>query len=424
MGWAVVTENGIVLTVSLLESNILLPTGSKLVSIDDNTCTDILLGKTPLSHALGRPALPTTHVQYDVSKHVTCSGKEIDAYKWVNLLFSRVDYSLLKNRHFFIWDWRHRYGHEIAGAFPWTEFNNCRDLHINDRMSIILDNCMEAPDYYNHLKPLCDILNTINVANNNILFWATIDEPDNIPVRSINTNNGITIGSRHYITEPSTQTDSHFIMLAKNPRPLRIIIANEILKRNLDRFGNISCGSGQWWHDYENSPYIENQFKSQFPIILDGQIPDGSVKQHQVDDNRITNAAINIICETSQDSSLEGPILWTMPFITEKTGKAFALCQFPLMISVPNTVEKLRKLGFDLFDDIIDHSYDNEYDPFIRVKMVCDQLEKLCGIEDIGVFRQLHWERLINNRQTLLNLIKNTIPTNVIQLTKWLEDTQ
>lgn len=424
MGWAVVTENGIVLTVYLTDNNLLIPNGSKVVNIHDDVCIDILLGKIPLSHALGKPIQPTVQIQYDVSKHVTCSGTEVDLHKWINLLFSSVNYNLLKNKHFFVWDWRHRYGHEIAGSFPWTEFNNCRDANINDRIFIILDNCMEAPDYYNHLKPLCDILNTINVKNENILFWATIDEPDNIPVKSINTNNGITIGSRHYLTSPSTKTDSHFIMLAKNPRPLRIMITNEILKRDLIKFGNISCGSGQWWYDYEHSPYIDNQFKSLFPIILDGQVLDGSVKQHQVDDVRITNAAINVICETGQDLSLEGPILWTMPFITEKTGKAFALCQFPLMISVPNTVEKLRQLGFDLFDDIIDHSYDNEHDPFIRVKMVCDQLEKLCNIEDIGLFRQTHWERLTNNRQILLDLIKNTIPTNVMQLTKWLEDTQ
>lgn len=424
MGWAVVTANNIVLSVSLLNDNLLVPSGAKIVNLDDGVCTDILLGMLPLSHAFGKPIVEFNNKQLDVSKNITCSGVEIDTHKWINLLFASVDYSLLKNRHFFIWDWRHRHGNEIAGAFPWTEFNTARDANINDRISIILENCMEAPDYYNHLKPLCDTLNTINVDDRDILFWATIDEPNDIPIKSINTYNGITIGSRHYLTDLSFKTDTHFVMLAKNPRPLRVMMANEILKRGLDKFGNISCGCGQWWYDYENSPYVDSEFKSLFPIILDGPVPDGSSKQHQVDDSRITNAAINVICETSQDSVLEGPILWTMPFITEKTGKAFSLCQFPLMISVPNTVEKLRNMGFDVFDDIIDHSYDMEPDPIVRIKMVCDQLEKLCNIDNIAAFREAHWSRLINNRTHLVNIIRNMIAKNVIQLGEWLRDTQ
>ncbi len=424
MGWAIVNDNGIVLSVSLSATNLIVPSNSKLEQLDDNICIDILSGKRPLSHAFGVPTVPDMPVQYDVSKHITCSGKEVDEHKWLYLLFPCVDHNLLKNRHFFIWDWRHRHGREIPGAFPWTEFNNCRDSHINDRISIILDNCMEAPDYYNHLKPLCDTLNTIDVKNEDILFWATIDDAPDIPVKSINTNNGITIGSSHYIANNSQQTDTHFILLAKNPRPLRVMMANEILKRNLDKFGNISCGCGQWEYDYKNSQYVDDAFKSKFPIMLDGTVPDSSTKQHQVNDIRITNAAINIICETSQDPELEGPILWTMPFITEKTGKAFALCQFPLMVSVPYTVEKLRNFGFDLFDDIIDHSYDKEPNPLTRIKLVCDQLEKLCNIKNIELFRQTYWDRLVNNRKRFLDIARNTVPSNVIQLTQWLKDTQ
>jgi hypothetical protein len=40
---------------------------------------------------------------------------------------------------------------------------------------------------------------------------------------------------------------------------------------------------------------------------------------------------------------------------------------FPIIISVSNTVAYLRKLGFDMFDDIIDHSYDTITSPTIRL---------------------------------------------------------
>jgi hypothetical protein len=40
---------------------------------------------------------------------------------------------------------------------------------------------------------------------------------------------------------------------------------------------------------------------------------------------------------------------------------------FPVIISVSHTVTYLRKLGFDMFDDIIDHSYDTITSPTIRL---------------------------------------------------------
>ena len=42
----------------------------------------------------------------------------------------------------------------------------------------------------------------------------------------------------------------------------------------------------------------------------------------------------------------------------------------PIIVSVPGTVELLRKQGFDLFDDIIDHSYDNIADDVNRFKQL------------------------------------------------------
>jgi hypothetical protein len=35
-------------------------------------------------------------------------------------------------------------------------------------------------------------------------------------------------------------------------------------------------------------------------------------------------------------------------------------------------------LGFDVFDDIIDHSYDVEINPAKRISMVADQIQTVC----------------------------------------------
>jgi hypothetical protein len=45
--------------------------------------------------------------------------------------------------------------------------------------------------------------------------------------------------------------------------------------------------------------------------------------------------------------------------LSEKTFKVFAAGQIPIMCGPQGAIEHLRQLGFDVFDDIVDHSYDN-----------------------------------------------------------------
>lgn len=53
--------------------------------------------------------------------------------------------------------------------------------------------------------------------------------------------------------------------------------------------------------------------------------------------------------------------------ITEKTANVFLACNFPIILNSRKSIEFLRYIGFDMFDDIIDHSYDNIEDPVERV---------------------------------------------------------
>jgi hypothetical protein len=62
------------------------------------------------------------------------------------------------------------------------------------------------------------------------------------------------------------------------------------------------------------------------------------------------SCTFNIVTETLYD---EYPGLYS-----EKTLLAFLADQIPIIISTPHMVNKLRAQGFDMFDDIIDHSYD------------------------------------------------------------------
>lgn len=62
------------------------------------------------------------------------------------------------------------------------------------------------------------------------------------------------------------------------------------------------------------------------------------------------SAAVNIVTET-QYLDITG-------IVTEKTLLAFAAEQIPIVIGHPGIVQHCRRMGFDMFDDVVDNSYD------------------------------------------------------------------
>lgn len=53
--------------------------------------------------------------------------------------------------------------------------------------------------------------------------------------------------------------------------------------------------------------------------------------------------------------------------ITEKTANCFLGYNFPIILNSKGSVNFLRNMGFDMFDDIVNHNYDNIDDPFDRL---------------------------------------------------------
>lgn len=64
-------------------------------------------------------------------------------------------------------------------------------------------------------------------------------------------------------------------------------------------------------------------------------------------------------------------------FLTEKELQSFYGCNFQIFLGPAGTVSYLRQMGFDMFDDIVDHEYDQESDPGIRVRMALEKNKNL-----------------------------------------------
>jgi len=87
--------------------------------------------------------------------------------------------------------------------------------------------------------------------------------------------------------------------------------------------------------------------------------------------------AIEIVAETNHTPNTF--------FITEKTFRPIAYGKLFLVIGSPEFEQNLKRMGFDIFDDIIDKSYDSE-SSYIRVDAVFKSLgELLCNPVDMQV---------------------------------------
>jgi hypothetical protein len=78
------------------------------------------------------------------------------------------------------------------------------------------------------------------------------------------------------------------------------------------------------------------------------------------------------------------------PYITEKELQAIYGSNFMIFLNSPGTVDILRKWGFDVFDDIVNHGYDKEVDPVQRmIRAISDNIHLLNGTHDVNIL----WEK-------------------------------
>jgi hypothetical protein len=107
--------------------------------------------------------------------------------------------------------------------------------------------------------------------------------------------------------------------------------------------------------------------------------------------------------------------------ITEKSFKPFYYFQMPLFFASYHHVKKLKEeYGLFLFDDLIDHSYDNEFDDSKRFHMVVDEIKRLSQMKnEIKIYYENSIDKLIENYKFIENYKdKKTIEDYFISLTK------
>lgn len=226
----------------------------------------------------------------------------------------------------------------------------------------------------------------------------------------------------HATPTPFEMRNTYFVCLNRVARSNRTYFVNELLQRNLQQYGVITLGSDPTCHDTQWIEQIMPQYRHMMPLTLDELT---ATTQYDLP-AEVQDAIINVVTESSSDYQLAKYETWDRMFATEKTAKAFAMHQLPLFVTVPGYVEYLRSIGFDMFDDILDHSYDSEPVPTMRIQRVAAELDRLCKIPlaELQQFCSSNKERFAHNdthRAIIVEQLKQEAYSKVNQLIQGLQ---
>jgi len=121
------------------------------------------------------------------------------------------------------------------------------------------------------------------------------------------------------------------------------------------------------------------------------------------------NSYINITAETAFSKK-------NYVSITEKSFKPFYFLQLPLFVATPRHVECMKeRYGYDFFDDLIDHSYDQEFDDYKRFNMIFKEIKRLHQNKDqVKKFYVENRERLFKNQQITKDIMNDKTDINYI----------
>lgn len=198
-----------------------------------------------------------------------------------------------------------------------------------------------------------------------------------------------------------------FLNLNRRWRSHRPLMTALLHSKNLLDQGHISFGpcehARSWDNIWENLKHISEPN----PEMKDALIKSESIKSlpwryldtGDLDTNKGgLEDTIKIYFEDSYFSLISETTFFTniksqnSRFLTEKTFNAIAMRHPFILITIPNSLEVLKSLGYKTFSPWIDESYDKELDDTKRMMKILNEVERLCNLpkdEFITVLKEL-----------------------------------
>ena len=119
--------------------------------------------------------------------------------------------------------------------------------------------------------------------------------------------------------------------------------------------------------------------------------PEGEFNQEKNLQALYNDALISIVTETDF-------LYDNTQFATEKSWNSIFYGTIPIVLSCKGTVDVMREHGIDVYDDLIDHSYDEEPDAIKRYDKVVACIDQAVGWRNYGQMMSLIAKRQIRNQ--------------------------
>lgn len=239
----------------------------------------------------------------------------------------------------------------VASSYPEFEFtiiHNC--LNIPDAVSNIKFVCL-GPAWIIHLRDnYLDIEPQSEKLFNESYFWISLNNNRRVHrylttmfLLGSNVEDGglIRLDPTEILQNESWESYLGWWQYNERPEILDVESFYPVLKKGFYKIKNL--------HGFESRMYISTST----PM-------NNSENFNQYLRKLYSNTAVEIVNETIWFPDPGG-------VVSEKYLNSVYGFNFPIIVSVRNTVAYLRELGFDMFDDIIDHSYDVIDSPAIRL---------------------------------------------------------
>jgi hypothetical protein len=149
----------------------------------------------------------------------------------------------------------------------------------------------------------------------------------------------------------------------------RILTYIQLHQRSYFKNMIFSFGNRNVCHDTVNGLYLTQEELDQYSLLPQDVTIDNVGVDVSINHPAYQETYINLVTETN--------INFNTPMLSEKTFKPLTAGQLFILIAAPGAVKFLRDVGFDTFDDIIDHSYDQILDPRVRINKALEQVDQL-----------------------------------------------
>ena len=204
-----------------------------------------------------------------------------------------------------------------------------------------------------------------------------------------------------------------FFCLNRHPRSQRSLIMDSLCKNNLFDLGLVSWNklSNEWHEPYEFECWQEKR------MVLDliDKIDIIENINNRVDFNTdfiLNNRCLfNVVGETMTGNH--------EVFISEKTYKNFLIGQPFISVGPLYHNQQLKNLGFELYEEIFDYSYDSNMDTEKRITSMVENLNRYKHADLYELYNQIK-EITIFNKKKSLSYYENDpyIPNDLISLYK------